>query len=1326
MKSSSGSVHVLQWAEHLLILKKHGEKLLKALHQVKQALNCNIQTKTPKKPIPSGSKHSHTNKGSSSLQAKVIGIQQDRSLGLLTDPNQRHVAKMFLKSFPEIPDLSKVAGFSTFQATLSQTLDELKPIYDTFVSLTDFAQSSLLVLQQSVHLMYLDMETTPDLATLFLEVLVLHIATISTYATITPAEKIIVFTGYIKAYQLSTGSIHEKHFDKVVTRLFARYGQSQMISTTPVITTTTSQHHRQWYHLKRMQDDFIMVAPKIAGLIMAMRDVVDDRLLVSVERMRLLAVFSLTPEVNGGLVCNLDDKALQEFAHQNRTANFIAIGALVCPNELVKNSDLCNLVKKVFSYGPVLHLFRDETFNIIEEYEGLAKFNSRIGKFVRSLHDIQTSTLVASWELHMTRREFIRQQLTKILHLSLDERILTSKLAIICSALQFARDEIMWYFSHIAFSPMESNININNSSSNITNTKKRKDTTKFRDPNMAELLWLVKEISNKLHMHEIQIKTQVMYDIKTLLIPKAMQSLNECMRQVFNDDEIISNTPTLMDTSSCREESRNLLKSLLERTVLLSECCVDNTEWVGVCLNAYRLDIARLTVLASLTPTTIRLHSPPPVTKPPTHLSILSTLSAATQWLDTPHAVISSCASLRGLYYHTDELIVHCREALEWQDDRVDAGVEVWRGRRWSGVYAWLAEEFCAGGEESGWFGETFSISTTSILFASDLISLISSHAAAAVHSVAISAVKLARSLHPAETVVWLPRGGSGGSTETLKQKRWGVSGTNTKFSMTDKVCVGEESTLRPMDTAAKELERQKTIARDLVAALMSPSTLFINGADIKPSEKFLEHYAGHFKRFISSSLLCGAESLDSNNTLNENDYTLVKRPTVFALELKAYMGGITFIDSISDIGLCSFLQTILDEQLSVENAKTQIGSKFDLTQSGSAKQHKSSTKGSSIFNSQSLEQSILSAYTSWYVEFSTSKAILLSVNYWPSRSSFVNRNPLSFQSEHYTDVKELQTLCEILGPAGIQFLDEKLVKAMLILLGSTKEMLNQNLEALDKMRAFWTDETKCNEQFKQMKYTKDFISKSVALGFILQFRKSLSLALRSAISTKCPSLFKCVQSAHVTSCALSESVVKHYVDSVANLSGIYENDVLWNESLKFITADPQTWQLLPTLIAATLWQLSLDFEGSVFNPKFEGLENNGHLLAPAFSKLILSIFTLLPTGSAKLSRLDFLRAGINDTIKISSAFLNRLSSHVIEDQAARALDSAVIVLNKFCSLCATPSEFHLPHAICRSALAEQFSTRDFSVTHSLKKNHTVKNFDVPMVSEKKGELLLV
>jgi hypothetical protein len=104
------------------------------------------------------------------------------------------------------------------------------------------------------------------------------------------------------------------------------------------------------------------------------------------------------------------------------------------------------------------------------------------------------------------------------------------------------------------------------------------------------------------------------------------------------------------------------------------------------------------------------------------------------------------------------------------------------------------------------------------------------------------------------------------------------------------------------------------------------------------------------------------------------------------------------------------------------------------------------------------------------YMDFISNRVKQNDIVYSNTRMEISSLKSDGLNPELYTSENELEPLCELLGPCGIQFLDERLTRFMASQAISTKDMITYNSEPLQNLWTFIHDEKKSIEQLEKLK----------------------------------------------------------------------------------------------------------------------------------------------------------------------------------------------------------------------------------------------------------------
>ncbi|TPX60530.1 hypothetical protein PhCBS80983_g01764 [Powellomyces hirtus] len=1223
-------MHIDLWADHLLALQAHSTALLSALHCAKHAIGSpdhSIATSPTDILSKGGSPDVAYTYNGAHLSPLSPSRPAMEKLKALTDPNLAEAFKKMAKKFPEQVDITKDAKFQPFRDAHLAIVAEFKHYYALLVAVMEFTETSAVVLQQSINLVNLSFDINPELVNAFLDLLVSYVSIIYLVAAM-GAEKKVIASAYAKAYQLANGPV-EPSYLRLAKHISATYEKP----------------------LPTIQDSLATLAPKIISLLLELKPDLDARLTLSADAFRKMAILSLTPEMSGIKAPEPDEKHLRGLTSMNRQFRILVIGFLVCPSEMAKQAGCLDLLKQTLAYGYALPLVRNEMLNIVGEFEASFRAHKKLGSLKNYVSDVITATSLTCPTFHRDRRDYLRHQLKQMICLSSDRKIICTKFPMVASALGFARDEVLWYFYHLDH-------DLTGSSSKKRGAKKDPHHHYHHalDVGVVELIWLIKDLSKSLANNIDLVRDHFAHQIGHFYAPNLLALIANALGPDIETEAI-----------------GILLKELHRLVTMFTTDDINELIDEGG-LKALRMNWLRFQLAAAL-----------PSSGGVANISdiswMMTDLCERSKWLDQYSETLSDLCSLRELCFYQSVLHEHLRECIETAPEMV----------RYCGVLGALAEEFAAN-VTPAWPLEAKHITIHSVLFATEVYSIIGQLAASVAHDIAITHTTAhGNQLLSSEAVAALHKSTASSSTHDKKSK--------PKKNMAEKPlpCPGAESTLTGSDASVRHLERLKALMRNLLAALTSPVTTTVADSEFHPFEFFLESLADRCASHLSATVYKQPDPPTQSGLLSfavgggAPDDALsfeVKRPTVFLSEVKAYLAAMRFLDCMVPLSCTSAIRDILFDKINFTNSRDYADTQPDqmlypitTTRTGS-KPHRSN-KPNPI---STPHTPVLAVYAAWYVELVASKATTGTMCLSLNRRALLSRGHLSFQAETYTDFNELCALCELVGPQGIRFIDEQLARMVGTLANCIKDQMTSTLPLLEALRTHWTDEAKTWEVLKKFRHMKEFTARTITLGFILAFRQLLSDAVRCVFHSSCPHIYASIASAHAHTVVVggvhppaTAPPASKPLDMVATDIGLADHRLTAILTTAMgARSDAGLWALLPYLHAAMLYHLAFD-DAATYNAYIDGLENNGHCLAPAFTILLRAVN---PPAAAP----DGWRAE-KEFLNISATILLRLQQRTTDKELhAKNLDSAFLVLKRFIhdstTLTADWAEQVIPHAI--------------------------------------------
>ncbi|KAJ3397921.1 hypothetical protein HDU92_000022 [Lobulomyces angularis] len=1119
----------------------------------------------------------------------------------VTDQSYSQINKLFNKKFPELVDISKVSGYPIFLENATQISEELKEYYNVFSSVAEFSEIALPYLLQSSSVIRLDFEVNVDISNLFIELLINYFLVIYIYSTIGQDFKAIL-SAYSKVYTLLNTEA-EPSWNKIVKFLNTFEKQPCQV----------------------IQDQLISISPKIAILISEYKNDMDLKLNLTGSGFRKFSPLTLATQQNGK---KHDEKYLNGLSQMNRTYSILVIGILLCPSEILKQQTLVDLLKQALQYGYYIPMYGNEVFNVYGELDNFYKSSGKYSKIRSVISETFNATFQTSSSFHKERRDYLRLQLKQLVQLSDDEEILKLNFKLMVSALGFARDEIVWYFTHCDFD---------------TGGKKNKLKKNLQgqqiDTNITELMFLNIFLRKKIKSKSKLIKTFYFLQIKTKLFPRVSVLLNEAKKN-----------PDL------KLDSQILLDGIIDSmdSLLLNEDWgfdFDNDAFEG-----FRSTWQRFQVCSVLPHSTAIVAGFSEIT------NLLNTISDYSKWIDNFENSLLEISTLKSLYFQQNLLFEHFKETIE---------VSLQDQARYISVYASISEDFLQ--NISGVFSsECKQISITSAYYTSAIYSIIGQVGGIIAHDICISLLSLEKYLHTRESIYFHPNFSL--NLNSVQKKK----NSSKKVPVEKSVCIkpGTEINLKSPDKSVKLMETQKQILKNILYSLTTPNSITIANIEFCGEKFFTAAFASEFKKFLSinafkstdfpyAATTAGTPTSPIAGLFGECEMTMdIKRPSVFLLELKGYFSAAAWIEGFVNVKVTKQLKAELSYQTDPRLAKEAVESQpdmwnfinFSLNSNNSYKQQKKEK----LSRATNFSPSVLLIYTYWYVELLSTKMHSASIVLSSDKSILFSKASPQIHVEQYTDFTELCALCEITGPQGISFLDERLLV--------TVEVLAQNQDSLENLKKFWFDEIKSVDLIKKLKMIKETNLKFISFGVIMEFRKLIYKAISTVISDNNATLMTfmtAVSNEKLMSSDVAEPLADF--DHVADLLGInsYETKSFFDGISKAAclvndVLDHAIWDTLPTFFAASLWYLAVD-ETAIYNPTIDGLENNGQYITTGFLTLLNAT-----RNNPQFSKKEDKELILTETVKITGTILLRMKQKSYEkDFNSKQLNSSISVLKR-------------------------------------------------------------
>lgn len=327
----------------------------------------------------------------------------------------------------------------------------------------------------------------------------------------------------------------------------------------------------------------------------------------------------------------------------------------------------------------------------------------------------------------------------------------------------------------------------------------------------------------------------------------------------------------------------------------------------------------------------------------------------------------------------------------------------------------------------------------------------------------------------------------------------------------------------------------------------------------------------------------------------------------------------------------------------------------------------------------------ITNMYTTWYLDVFLRRVMTENIVFSPRRSAFVNKPGQAFRAEEYTDVNELQALCEVLGAYGIKHLGQKMMQQIASQVGEIKKLIIQNKDVLMSLRTSFDKPEQCLELIRRLKNIEDVVMRIIIVGVILTFRTLTQEALEVVLNKRVPFLMNSIV-----------DFKEHFpqgnndrplVDEMATSAGLQcEVDPVLCQALrvhkeKRPEEDSLIWSLFLVFAAVALPSLAYR-EASDYNADLEAHENNAHCMAAAINRI---------TGALCFNNGDSAEERLREFLAIASSSLLKLGIETEKDVKARESTYLLLdlIVNESPYLTMDVLESCFPYALLRNAYHE-------------------------------------
>uniref|UniRef100_A0A674DHF5 Nck-associated protein 1 n=1 Tax=Salmo trutta TaxID=8032 RepID=A0A674DHF5_SALTR len=289
-------------------------------------------------------------------------------------------------------------------------------------------------------------------------------------------------------------------------------------------------------------------------------------------------------------------------------------------------------------------------------------------------------------------------------------------------------------------------------------------------------------------------------------------------------------------------------------------------------------------------------------------------------------------------------------------------------------------------------------------------------------------------------------------------------------------------------------------------------------------------------------------------------------------------------------------------------------------------------------------EPTITSLYTNWYLETLLRQVSNGHIAYFPAMKAFVNlptENELTFNAEEYSDISEMRSLSELLGPYGMKFLSESLMWHISSQVAELKKLVVDNVEILTQMRTSFDKPEHMASLFKKLSSVDSVLKRMTIIGVILSFRSLAQEALRDVCR---PFNFPPLEWHHILTQYTSVSVDHQVAMNVYELSSAAGLPCEIDPALVVALSSQKSGERIPeeeykiacllmVFVAVSMPTLASNVM-SQYSPAIQGHCNNIHCLAKAINQIAAALFTI-HKGSIEDRLKEFLALASSSLLKI-------------------------------------------------------------------------------------------
>ncbi|XP_078619670.1 nck-associated protein 1-like isoform X2 [Branchiostoma floridae x Branchiostoma japonicum] len=457
----------------------------------------------------------------------------------------------------------------------------------------------------------------------------------------------------------------------------------------------------------------------------------------------------------------------------------------------------------------------------------------------------------------------------------------------------------------------------------------------------------------------------------------------------------------------------------------------------------------------------------------------------------------------------------------------------------------------------------------------------------------------------------------------------------------------GRES-MRRSRTDVTSMDKLYLMLTELCSAINYTPSIQVWEHTFAPREYLTQHLESRFTKALVGMVMYNPDSGE------------IAKPSELLNSVEAYMGVLQTIENYVHLDITRVFNNVLLQQTQPQDSHG--------------------------------DKTITALYTNWYLEVLLRRVSTGQIMFSPNRHAFVNvgvdPNQVAVNAEEFSDISELRSLAELLGPYGMKFLNESLMWHISSQVAELKKLVTQNKDVLTTLRTHFDKPALMAEHFNRLRDVDNVLKRVTIVGVILSFKTLAQDALNDVLKKRIPFLMSSIIDfqKHFPETPENNMVRVEIVNEMASAAGLpCDVDPALCAALRvqksgagaeYFLPQPfhmrrQIWAenpdedykiacLLMVFIAVSLPMLSLDSQSS-FRADLEGHTNNIHCLAKAVNSIAAAMFTIYGKGRVTIEeRLkEFLALASSSLLKLGQetdklALRSRESVYLLLDQIVR------------------------------------------------------------------------